>query len=238
MSNPWIIWTVPRTGGTTLSRALKAVSEHKKIEDEPFQYGDHPKELAHIYEHWRKTKEISELTIRLIDRCLIKHIPEAFDDEFNIKLAQISSDLNYKHINLKRQDELARLISRDIAQQLDVWQPPKSTEVINDIISGKRQLKPLDVPHLIDNYRLGQHRWHKIKPHLGKILDITMEDLLYRDRQATITRLIRYLNLPESAHVRINTLLDDGGQDSGKIWRFLPNIDELKQALQNEGLTI
>ena len=231
MSSPWIIWTVPRTGGTNLSAALKSLSERPAAEDEPFQFGDNPRQFSGVYERWRRRPSaIGELSSICEVGWCIKHIPESFDDAFNIALAQETERAGYRHIHLTRRDEFARLISRDVAEQLNAWEARDAFPLIHEILAGRHRLHPLDVPHLIVNKRLGEHRWRMIRPHLSNVVEITTEEIII-DPGFIIQRLALVLGLDCESAAKT---LPAQGQDTKRIWHLIPNLDELRAALKAE----
>jgi hypothetical protein len=230
-----VIWTDPRTAGTALSAALKSISEYPSVVDEPFQYGPNPKTLGYVYENWCINGDPAVLYQALARHILIKHIPEAFDDNFNADLARAAEYNGYRHIRLIRCDTFARLASRGIAEQIDVWVADKAT--LDDLHAG--DLAPLDVPHLISDLRLDAARWDAVQPHLTSILTVRTEDVvspMRKRRHACLRRILRFLELsPEGLGV-IDEALARGGQNTSRIWRLLPNLGELRTALILEGV--
>ena len=231
MSSSWIIWTVPRTGGTNLSAALKSLSEHPPAEDEPFQYGENPRQFAWVYEAWcKRPSDISRISAVCEGGWLIKHIPESFDDAFNVALAQETERAGYRHIHLTRRDEFARLVSRDVAEQLNAWEAKDAVPLIEDVLAGRRQIAPLDVQHLIENKQIGEHRWRMIRPHLSNVIEITTEEIII-DPGFVMQRLALVLGLDCE---RAAKALPAQGQDTRRIWHLITNLDKLRAALAAE----
>jgi hypothetical protein len=234
LSHPWIIWTEPRTGGTALSAALKAVSEHPAVEDEPFQYGEHPKQFAHIYEAWCETGDTLALSRLLGRHVLIKHIPEAFDDEFNSELVRAAERHGYRHVRLVRLDIFARLVSRSVAEQLDAWEVSRARPALANIT----HLEPLDVPHLLSDFRLGNARWAALQRGITSCLTICTEDVVsrYHDRRHKCLRLLlRFLGLAPGLISDVDAILQNSGQNTESVWHLIPNLRELRTAMALEG---
>jgi hypothetical protein len=231
VSYPWLIWTDPRTAGTAFSAALKAISEHPSVEDECFQYGPKPKQFANIYENWCIAGDPSALYRLLADHVLLKHIPEAFDDNFNADLARAAEYNGYRHIRLVRCNTFARLVSRGVAEQIDAWRTDAKS-----IVAG---LKPLDVIHLVEDMRLDAARWHAVSRHITSCLVVRTEDLISRNRErrhACFGKVLRYLELPRSGGMEIlDRTLERSGQHTESAWPLLPNLGELRVALAAEG---
>jgi hypothetical protein len=229
-----VIWTDPRTAGSSFLNALGDVSGLPTFY-EPFQYGPNPREWAQIYEDWCIDGDPAPLYQTFSQRALIKHIPEAFDDNFNADLARAAEYNGYRHIRLIRCDTFARLASRGIAEQIDVWVADKAT--LDDLQTG--DLAPLDVPHLISDLRLDMARWDAVQPHLTSVLTVRTEDVvspMRKRRHACLRRILRFLELPPEGLGIIDEALARGGQNTSRIWRLLPNLSELRTALILEGV--
>jgi hypothetical protein len=231
VSYPFIIWTEPRTAGTAFSAALKSVSEYESVEDEPFQYGADPKQLASVYENWCLDGSPKELYKVLAKNVLIKHIPEAFDDNFNADLARAAENNNYCHIRLIRCDTFARLISRGIAEQLDMWNLKANLRLDS--------LKPLDVPHLVADLKLDASRWNSVSAYLTRVLVVRTEDIVSRNRARRhkyLKRVLKFLELPRDKLANLDLALSNSNQDTARVYSMIPNIDQLRSALSYEGV--
>jgi hypothetical protein len=231
VSYPFIIWTEPRTAGTAFSAALKSVSEYESVEDEPFQYGADPKQLASVYENWCLDGSPKELYKILAKRVLIKHIPEAFDDNFNADLARAAEYNNYRHIRLIRCDTFARLMSRGIAEQLDMWNLKANLRL--DL------LKPLDVPHLVADLKLDASRWSSVSAYLTRVLVVRTEDIVSHNRARRhkyLKRVLKFLELPRDKLANLDLALSHSNQDTPRVYSMIPNIDQLRSVLAYEGV--
>jgi hypothetical protein len=230
LSYAFLIWTNPRTAGTTLSAALKAISEHPPAEDECFWYQPNARQFSYIYEDWCIDGDPAALYEVLSRHVLIKHIPEPFDDNFNADLARAAEYNGYRHIHLVRCDTFARLVSRGVAEQLDEWHI--------DVRSAKvTKLKPLDVPHLISDLRLDAARWDAVRHHLSSVLTIRTEDLVSQNcerRHACFRRLLRFLELPPDGLAALDQAFARGGHNTQSVWQLVPNLGELRGALARE----
>src|SRR5271157_1340217 len=214
MTVPWIIWTAARTGGTTLYEALwQASSDLDYIEDEPFAINT---------EGWRELLEHSPR------RYVIKHLLDPHEDEFNIDLAKAAVEAGYAAIHLVRVNEFARLVSRGIAMQLRAWHPTHSLPLIDEVLSGKRTLEPLDVYGLIAYSRQCRRQWEAVEPYLrDKLITVRYEDLYSDNRHFVEAQLWPFLDID----LNISDRLVTGGQDSRRIWHLIPNLDALRYGL-------
>jgi len=232
MPRPFILWAATRTSSTNLAEAISA-------ENEPFHFGPPASRLNWAYAEWQNGRLDADLSIALSDRPCFKHLPEWFDDEFNVALARKSTEFGYKHIHLIRLNELDRLISNDVAGQLDAWWPKEADDRFAELRSGQRQLNPLDVPRLVGNAKRVWQAWGVVEPHLAPVLTVAQEYLTNRDcdiRHHTLKRLAGFLDLPTDSLRDLDLSMQFGGQRTVRIRDLIPNIGELRQALMTEGL--
>ena len=111
MSSPFLIWTMQRTGGTSLTELLMAMSEH-----EPFNWAKkQPRQFWPITEAWNTHHDADALRGALdglfAERFLIKHCYELLSMSFNLHLMQAAVGTPYRHVVLRRRDEPSRLVS-------------------------------------------------------------------------------------------------------------------------------
>jgi hypothetical protein len=225
-ARPFVIWAAARTSSTNLCLALGA-------ENEPFQAGPPASRLAWAYDDWRVTGDVRPIIDLAKSRTSFKHIPEDFDDGFNQALAEWTTLNGYQHIHLVRLDEVSRLISLDVAGQLDAWWPHDAEARFAELRSGLRHLNPLDVPRLVGVSKNSRRSWAAVACHLGPVLTVTFERLTAREpliRRPELSRLRRFLELREEFE-RLDAAMGTGGQDTGQIRDLIPNIDELRRSL-------
>jgi hypothetical protein len=232
MPKSFIIWAATRTSSTNLAEATGA-------ENEPYQAGPPESRLHWIYQQWQR----DGLPANLLDVCAekqsFKHLPEWFDDGFNIALARLTTAFGYRHVRLIRLTELDRLISNDVAGQLNAWSPGDAVERFAEVKRGARQLNPLDVPRLIENARRIREAWHAVEPHLAPILTLIHEHITAHRvdlRVTALRRLAGFLGLPAESLTDLNLSMQRGGQNTAQIRDMIPNVGELRQAMMTEGL--
>ncbi len=227
---PFLLWAATRTASTTLSDALGA-------ECEPFNEGPPPNPRHWVYALWRATGDTGPLDQICRDNVSLKHMVEAHDGGFNVALAKSATRHGYRHLHLVRLDTVERLVSLDLAGQLEAWWPAEARQAFTKVLHGEVTLNPLDVPRLIGNARSVHHRWLSVATHLGPTLTVICEDLVTprRDRRhAVFRRIARFLELPDIA--ALDATLQKGGQDTGSIRAFVPNVAELRAAVMEQGL--
>lgn len=231
MPNPFIVWAATRTSSTNLAEATGA-------ENEPFHFGPPANRWHWVYETWQNNG-IPRFDLVLGSRDCFKHLPEWFGDGFNVALAKAATAAGYRHIHLIRLNELDRLISNDVAGQLDAWWPKEANDRFAELRSGERQLNPLDVSRLIGNARRIRQAWRAVEPHLAPVLILTQEDLTSRDmdvRGSSLRRLAAFLGLRGDSLKELDLSMQFGGQKTARVRDLIPNVGELRQALMTEGL--
>ena len=251
MSHPFFIWTVQRTGGTSLAELLMKMSEHKSAEHEPFNWRvNKPRQFAAVARNWAETKDVPTLQSALkaifYEKYLIKHCFELHSTPLNVKILQAAAKTDYRHILLLRRDELSRLVSKYIAEANGTWFKDYASEVYAKIASGKRELQPLPVDEIVATYQHVHRTTDRIRQVLGELnletLEVWYEDIYAGDRGSRMERLnalFRFLDFsPEiiAAHqADIEKKIFAGGQNTGDILQFVPNLTEVKQALAQVG---
>ena len=229
---PFIIWAATRTSSTNLANATGA-------ENEPFHFGPPPNRLHWIYEAWaRDHQEDAFIQVYEQNTCF-KHLPEWFTDDFNVALARTSTAAGYRHIHLVRLNELDRLISNDVAGQLDAWWPKEAKERFAELRKGERRLNPLDVHRLIGNAKRVRAAWREVESHLSPVLTILHERLTSKKQEIRISSLRKiseFLGLPADSLGDLDLSMQNGGQNTAQILDLLPNVDELRRALMAEGM--
>ena len=229
---PFIIWAATRTSSTNLCRALGA-------ENEPFQAGPPESRLAWSYRRWREDRSTRAIELLCENKISIKHIAEAFDDEFNIALARTALHHGYRHIHLVRLNEVARLISLDVAGQLDAWWPHDAKDRFEELKESGHRLNPLDVPRLLENSRQVMRSWHAVAPYIHPKIRVTYEDLITKDshrRESVLRWIVNYLEFPISKISELDEAMRTGGQNSAQVRDLIPNIFELRMRMTSEGL--
>lgn len=216
---PCVIWAMARVGSTALGQALGALNE-------PFQL---------LGEQFSGAREIERVCAT---HRSIKHLYEECPDESNIALAHAANQNGYRHIHLVRCNEFARLLSRGIATQCDAWTPEDTATRFEAVESGDVQLGPVNVEHLLSISRGALIRWRAIREHVGSLLTLRFEDVTSANcghRRQALQRLCAYLGMAPDRARNLERSMTHGEQRTQDIWRFVPNMCELRQALVAEG---
>ena len=244
MSKPFIIWTMRRTGGTSLTDMLMEISEYNTIDHEPFLL---ERELGYVTKKFmslpkdNRSKEIEKILGNLFEqKVLIKHCYEILGSDFNKALVDnfaLRSD--YKHIFLLRKNEVSRMLSLMLAFQTDVWGKHGSESIYRMIHSGEKSLKPFDLKTVEKEEKIAIESTQYIKAILDEknidILPIFFEDLYIgekEDRIKKLEELFLFLEFDKDQIIQHKELIDhtlfNRSQKSHSVLNFVPNLQEVK----------
>ncbi len=250
MSNPFFIWTMRRTGGTSLTDLLTTMSEHNSsIQHEPFNLN---RTFGYITKEFEKQNnsnfglDLSTLFDKeFIKTPLIKHCYEITNSSLNYELISNIKNREYKHILLLRKDEESRIFSLLLALQTDVWGLHGSRKIYELIRSRKKTLKPIDkgsIDYEVDN---SIKKTSEIKLFLEK-QSIDYKTIYFEDffegqadkRFTNLYKLFEYLDfssnvISEHQNIIKETILRRS-QNSFSILKYLPNYLESKNYLLNK----
>jgi hypothetical protein len=155
---------------------------------------------------------------------------------------------NYRHILLLRRDELSRLVSKFIAEANGTWFKDFAAQVYAGIVSQQRTLQPLPVGEMVNQYKHARRMTDRLREALARLnvetREVWYEDIYTGDRESRLAHLndlFRFLDFkPETiaAHqAAIDRKIFGGGQNTGDILQFVPNLAEVRQALAAAGGT-
>ena len=254
MSSPFIIWTMQRTGGTSLTELLMEMSEHRSAEHEPFNWAKkQPRQFWPITEAWNSSHNAEVLRASLeglfAQGFLIKHCYELLSMSFNMHLLQASAGTPYRHVVLRRRDEPSRLVSKFIAEAQGTWFKDYARKVFTQVAEGDRKLTPLPVDRVVGHYRHSEDSTKFINDTLAALdaprLEIWYEDLYTGGREARLghlDRLFAFLGFSPEEVAGHRALVDEkifqSGQNTRSVAGLLPNLGEVLEALQAAGCDI
>ncbi len=242
VSDPFIIWTMRRTGGTSFGSLLTTLSEHPAIEHEPLNTG---RVLGWITEHWEAHQDPTHLNNALghvLDqKPLIKHCYELAPDAINRALIAAATARGYRHIVLDRRAEVDRILSLELAKETGAWGPEEAREIYAEIEAGQRQLSPIDIHKGVAHIRFcaKQRRWLATELDQARTEPVLIYfEELYDDfdaGRAAVENLLRILGINAAGHADFEGLLSraltQSSQKSRSIAQAVPNIDAARAAL-------
>lgn len=239
MSKPFFIWTMRRTGGTSLTSLLSNISEYRGMQHEPFNVD---RVWGNFVTEYRQNKSIplikDELNNVLKTTPLIKHCYELFGIEFNNLILDVVKEKEYKHILLIKKNELSRICSLFLAKQTSVWGLEQKKEKYINIITKKHRLEPFDMEEMHTHIKWCKNISKQI------INTLTLNNIEYKiiyfeelytgtreERLASLYELFEYLEFSEDTKVlheeEIEKKIFNNSQDSIDILSSVPNYKEI-----------
>lgn len=242
MSHPPIIWTMRRSGSTTLATLVADFSDFPRIEHEPFNPG---RALHPIVERFVASRDEdrlhAEIREALAGRPVLKHCFDILPVPLNRVLFEVTCALGYRHILLERRDEAARLLSLALARQTNAWGKAEARKIHAAIFAGDRVLEPIPEEALLDECRnAGQRR--RMLAELFREAGVRPFPLVFEelfdapeDGRRRLAALMDWLEQERDAEAfaaRSTESLTTTGQDTRSIVSYVPNIDALIAALR------
>lgn len=242
MSKPFIIWTLRRTGGTTLASLLSTLSEHPKVPHEPF---NKDRTFGSITTEWIEKQDMVALRRNiaeaLAERPVIKHCYEILPAELNRVLMEVSTELGYRHVVLDRRAETDRILSLELARITGAWGGADTKKIFSAIGAGEMSLPPIETKHAVRHMVQCSVRRAEIDAlfeELGQVPFVVYFEDVYSDPEAgraRVGRLLEFLEIDPSAFPNYAKLLDDAllkkGQNSASVMSAIPNIDKARTEL-------
>ena len=243
MSHPFFLWTMQRTGGTSLTELLMEMSEHRKADHEPFNWRKSPRQFAAVAQRWAETKDAAALSAALADifaqHYLIKHCYELHPD-LTPHLMQAAA--GYRHIHLLRRDEMSRLISKFVAEANGTWFKDYSSKVYSDVLEGKRKLNPLPLKKVVEQYEYCRDLTNEVRKLMRdggvEFREVYYEDLYLGEpgpRLQHLEQLLEFLGFgPEAVEQHRSAIKEkifDSGQNTASVLQFVPNLQHVIDAL-------
>jgi hypothetical protein len=236
---PYVIFTLRRTGGTSLTTFLSAISSFPTLQHEPF---NPDRALGAITTRFRKTKDTAELRkeiqAALATRPNIKHCIEIIPSEITRILIETCQSLEYRFIVLTRREEARRLTSLFLAKATGAWGSKMAADIYPDILSGKR------TPEAVDLSEIGK-RVRRDSAALGTTLtllrnrNITYDWLVFEELykghdpiEGQAIRIADSLGITVATEdTRLKAFAHHKGQSSTTIESYVPNITRVKTLL-------
>ncbi len=231
MSHHFFIWTVRRTGGSSLKRSLEYISDHPVIQAEPF---NSDRMLGYDHEEEKLLQRFEE--IRGKNYC-IKHCWELHKPKYNNMILDYAAQEGYRFILLTRENVLEMLISLELAFQTKVWGRGQIGNISN---YEKREFDALNLKRMKRNCEeynksLEQCRNRFIQEKFEWI-EISHEQLYQGSQESRFNHfnsLCDFLNISQEKINEKSDVLHDElmnkKQNSSKIYSNIPNILEVQQ---------
>lgn len=242
MSHPYIIWTMQRTGGTTLAALLATLSEHPGVEHEPFNA---ERLFGKVTTNWQQAKDThrlrADIEAVLEPRPVIKHCYELLPPAVNQSLMQVASAKDYRHIILDRRAETDRILSLELAKLTGAWGGHEAIDIYDAIERGEVELKPINVEQALQHMSICQQRRRAVSEQfqsLGETPFVVYFEDVYSDPKSgrqLILELLEFLQIDPNTHPEYEQLVHEAllhkGQNSAGIMDAVPNLDKVRQQL-------
>lgn len=243
MSDPYVIWTLRRTGGTTLGTLLSRLSEHPSTQHEPF---NKDRVFAHVSQGFAQSGDVGQLRgdLRkaLAGRPVIKHCYELMSPAFDAVFLEVTTALGYRHIVLDRRRETDRIISLELAYLTGAWGSDAARDIYPAIEAGEVTLAAMDAQRATSQMRMCHNRRSVLAQQMtamGQRPFVVYFEDVYADPQAgaaLIGRLLAYLGIRPEEHpdyeAQLSTALLHSGQNSARILQAVPNLEAVRTQLE------
>lgn len=256
MEKPIIIWTLRRTGGTSLANLLFTSSNFKTIQHEPFNqervWGDVSKELTDQLS--KPTDEITEYDLRhLRERIAIycnlkRNIKHTIDNPpFLVTkyLLEVSQEVGYKHIVLLRKNHFQRILSLIIAQQT-TWKLGHTPDVIfSKIVNGELELQEISFQHIAQAFNSAinmigrlyeEFHQNNIDYHRVYFEDLYSDKLNSQERIQNTMKILDYLNIEQYDPNLLEQKIFKSSNNTQTVYDYIPNYDHLEALAKFHGM--
>lgn len=143
---PWLILTLRRTGGTSLTGFLSSVSRFPTIEHEPFNVD---RRFGAITTAFRGDGDVAAMEAAVGDAVAdnpnIKHCIEIIPPEITRALIERAAAQDYRVMVLTRRDEARRIASLLLALATGAWGPREAAKIYPKIRAGELVPEAIDL---------------------------------------------------------------------------------------------
>jgi LPS sulfotransferase NodH len=226
----FLIWTVQRTGSTSLSNILQTITG-QKILHEPFNSN---RLLA-----YNNDEEVFLLQLEKLrsDSICFKHCWNVHSLQVNQSILDVTIDESYKILLLYRKNNLAREISRQLAKKTGIWGHGSLSSNQVDIEQNLSSFNIKQMKKSMDIYldELKKYRNYLIANH-SCFLEISYEDLF----EGTLEKRLKNLNIitgfldicsDGKNQNKINDWLMNYKQNTEKEYSKISNLKEIMDTL-------
>jgi len=248
MTHPFVIWTMRRTGGTTLADLLMTLSEHPRCTHEPFNWD---RAFGWVSKAWNEDADPVALRTNmkrvLHKRPNIKHCHEIHPQELNACLLEETLTRDYRHIILDRRAEADRILSLELAKQTGAWGKMGAAEKYRAFLAGEAHLDPIDLvaaTRHMAHCATKRRRLAALLDQAGVTPEVVYFEEVYSDFEAgraRVERLLAFLGIDPAGHddytVRLETALLHRGQNSAQMLALVPGIEAARARLAEAAAT-
>lgn len=234
MTKPFVIWTVQRTGSTSLANMLTLLSG-EVVHHEPF---NQDRFLSYQKEQNKLLESLEELKERQLN---FKHCWNVHPNWCNDLILDFVLKENYSVILLYRQNMLKVQLSKELAKQTGIWGKKEKLQV-NNVIT----LQPIDITTLktaIDTYKTQLNKYRdRFENNSYSYQEVCFENLF--EERSSFTEKLQYLGeICQFLAIDTNSFaqnkdklyqqLVDNKQNDTQDYEKIPNFKKIKQEFEN-----
>ena len=238
--SPWILLTLRRTGGTSLTAFLQSISRFSGVQHEPF---NPDRQFGWITRGFRKSDDLAWLDEQvgsvLASRPNIKHCLDIARPQVTRALIERGHALGYRFLLLTRRDEVARLTSLFLALSTGAWGAKQARKIYPQIIEGALKAAPIDLSTVetqvkTDFYLLGRTltylRNRQIEHDWMVFEEIYETPAIAREKARQIAATLG-LTI-QAGDPRLSVFGEAQRQDSVRIGQYVGNYDKAVEMLR------
>lgn len=159
MERPFIIYTLRRTGGTSLSAFMERISNFTSIQHEPFNKDRRWASVSAAVKDGLDPDALRRKLRELLNvRPNIKHAVEVVPMAITRALIDVCAELGYSQIVLHRRAEKDRLMSLYLAEATGAWGPKEAAVLYPKLRAGEIIPNPIDLTRVADRAQLDAAR--------------------------------------------------------------------------------
>ena len=241
MSSPFLIWTMQRTGGTSLTELLMEMSEHRSAEHEPFNWAKkQPRQFWPITEAWNTSHNAEVLRASLEGP-----VRAALPHQALLRAAQhVVQHASHAGRGRDRPTATSSCAAGTSPRASCRSSSPSrrgrgfkdyARKVFTQVAEGDRKLAPLPVDRVVGHYRHSEDSTAFINDTLASLdvprLEVWYEDLYTGGREARLSHLhglFDFLGFTPEEVAEHRALIDEkifqSGQNTRSVASLLPNL--------------
>ena len=247
MKKKFIIWTMQRSGGTSLTSIIEKLGQYDQVLHEPFNgnqvYGaviaDRPKTSNDATEYFQN--KFAEIERNDTFRSF-KHCYEVHSLEFNMCLFGFANETGRNNIVLQRSNNFERQISLAFAKATGVWSKKQLYEKFGKNES-EWKIPEIDIEKLMEHEKkcrkMEQSLFAKISDQENSVLVLyeSLYDGDFDQRCKQLDKILGPLQIElSSSNAQIEAIRDTlmYQKQGGGVYEKIPNIFEAREAYERE----
>lgn len=247
MAKPFIVFTLRRTGGTSLMGFMKRISPYHSLEDEPFNKNRSLGYIANLFSqdppyedgpdpNLRKGK--AEVRRLLKSKVNFKHCIDVVPFGLTKYIASQAIRNDYRIFVLTRDHHENRLRSLVVALHFNIWGPDQSKTRTADIVDQKGAIAPVSIEELERQIKSDFSRFGLFLMHLNQ-MDIEYTWLSFeklyknRDELREHSKIIaNHLEIPLTKDEAFSEFFSNRRQNTSHLLDLIPNKNEVIKTIR------